>query len=659
MQATLADGVAVTHLGAERGNGVVATSALPAGTRLFEEFPLIAMQHGANARTGVEACQQCFRFLGPLEAQVDRLLICRGSQVRITSPLPAVEGVTALPLPVACPGGCDLHFCSEACAGHNWAAHHRLLCPGRRDATASAGSSLKRGRPADAAPLEASLTRLQLDGEGGGASRVAGARAINDGGVAGEMADGGTSASIAATPPAAVVDVSDATPDGAGGSGAGGSGAGGGAAAGGGSAADGLTLETLQAQEADPWQRFVTHANASNEVFLLAAKAAALVLCRVEGLEGAALAEATGLAMAPFVGPLWWEAVATPDDAPDEASFRRTLRDLLNESWTLLASVLGPHTPVGCELFTTPTMYATIVGAFERRNCALQVASPVEEYLLAVDAMDEGHAKAAITLLTTPLLDALDAAYATPCDGMGLYPLQATLNHSCEPNVHLLKEPSEEVDGRVVARLTRDVVAGEELCNAYVDVSLPVRRRRRELREYGFECTCPRCVRETALTCMHACACMCTHAYAYAHAHACMHMRTGACESLPSLMRRRRPSRQVRSVSSEKGSVSSETRRARGRGDRCRGRGEIDAEVEGRSTPRSRGDRRRGRGEIDAEVEGRSMWPPLERRAKRMSDQADVGSSGCRVKRGVTLGRYDRSAPLDRRVAGCRRGGRG
>jgi uroporphyrin-III C-methyltransferase len=51
-------------------------------------------------------------------------------------------------------------------------------------------------------------------------------------------------------------------------------------------------------------------------------------------------------------------------------------------------------------------------------------------------------------------------------------------------------------DGRVVARLMRDVAAGEELCNAYVDISLPVRRRRRELREYGFECDCARCERE-------------------------------------------------------------------------------------------------------------------------------------------------------------------
>ena len=61
----------------------------------------------------------------------------------------------------------------------------------------------------------------------------------------------------------------------------------------------------------------------------------------------------------------------------------------------------------------------------------------------------------------------------------------------------LLKElPEEEMDGRVVARTTRDVMEGEELCNSYVDTSLPLRRRRRELKEYGFECVCDRCLRE-------------------------------------------------------------------------------------------------------------------------------------------------------------------
>ena len=113
--------------------------------------------------------------------------------------------------------------------------------------------------------------------------------------------------------------------------------------------------------------------------------------------------------------------------------------------------------------------------------------------------MPVGPQRASLEQVTRPILDALGDDYAAPFEGAGLFPLQATLNHSCEPNVTLLKEEGpEERDGRVVARLTRDVAAGEELCNSYVDTLLPLRRRRRELREYGFDCDCPRCERELA-----------------------------------------------------------------------------------------------------------------------------------------------------------------
>eukprot|EP00965_Chrysotila_dentata_P159190 5258663-Pleurochrysis_carterae.AAC.4 len=71
------------------------------------------------------------------------------------------------------------------------------------------------------------------------------------------------------------------------------------------------------------------------------------------------------------------------------------------------------------------------------------------------------------------------------------------LNHSCEPNVTLLKSAAEdERDGRVVASLSRAVLAGEELCNAYIDVSMPLRARQQELSEYGFVCDCSKCTRE-------------------------------------------------------------------------------------------------------------------------------------------------------------------
>ena len=38
-------------------------------------------------------------------------------------------------------------------------------------------------------------------------------------------------------------------------------------------------------------------------------------------------------------------------------------------------------------VFASAALYSRIVGSFERRNCSLAVASPVEEYFLAVDAM--------------------------------------------------------------------------------------------------------------------------------------------------------------------------------------------------------------------------------------------------------------------------------
>lgn len=52
------------------------------------------------------------------------------------------------------------------------------------------------------------------------------------------------------------------------------------------------------------WARFEEHALATNEIFLMAAKAAALIVVRMQ----------TGLSLqqagAEFVGPLWWDAVA-------------------------------------------------------------------------------------------------------------------------------------------------------------------------------------------------------------------------------------------------------------------------------------------------------------------------------------------------------------
>ena len=80
-------------------------------------------------------------------------------------------------------------------------------------------------------------------------------------------------------------------------------------------------------------------------------------------------------------------------------------------------------------------------------------------------------------------------------------------NHSCAPNVELQQPlyPSDALTAapgsagmRVGVWLaTRDVAAGEELCNAYTDVSVGVKQRSEYLEwAYGFVCRCERCEAE-------------------------------------------------------------------------------------------------------------------------------------------------------------------
>ena len=76
--------------------------------------------------------------------------------------------------------------------------------------------------------------------------------------------------------------------------------------------------------------------------------------------------------------------------------------------------------------------------------------------------MPDGEARAAAEAVTRPLLESLGSRYRTHCEGVGLYTGQALLNHSCEPNVTLLKPAGDdEHDNRVVASLTVDAAAGE------------------------------------------------------------------------------------------------------------------------------------------------------------------------------------------------------
>ncbi|ELU38533.1 SET domain-containing protein [Rhizoctonia solani AG-1 IA] len=88
----------------------------------------------------------------------------------------------------------------------------------------------------------------------------------------------------------------------------------------------------------------------------------------------------------------------------------------------------------------------------------------------------------------------------------GLFPLHSHLNHACRPNVsirHISSDGSTTSilhspnPSRITAIATSRIPAGEELVVSYVDPSLGLQARRRELRAWDFGvCKCERCLEE-------------------------------------------------------------------------------------------------------------------------------------------------------------------
>ncbi|CAN0307065.1 unnamed protein product [Ectocarpus sp. 12 AP-2014] len=105
-----------------------------------------------------------------------------------------------------------------------------------------------------------------------------------------------------------------------------------------------------------------------------------------------------------------------------------------------------------------------------------------------------------------------------PLDGTALYPLICCMNHSCRPNC-LVRYPGRRRERKatvdpekaavagaasadpLVAELVllKDVPAGEELTQSYVTREMGLAERREALEDYGFLCTCPRCLEEEAM----------------------------------------------------------------------------------------------------------------------------------------------------------------
>ena len=102
-----------------------------------------------------------------------------------------------------------------------------------------------------------------------------------------------------------------------------------------------------------------------------------------------------------------------------------------------------------------------------------------------------------------------------PLDGTAFYETICRINHSCDPNVAVKYVSPSTGNSRTAgggissggsdvkvkglhATLValRDISAGEELLQAYIDCDMTTDSRQLSLRDYGFVCTCRRCSTE-------------------------------------------------------------------------------------------------------------------------------------------------------------------
>jgi hypothetical protein len=285
-----------------------------------------------------------------------------------------------------------------------------------------------------------------------------------------------------------------------------------------------------------PLVLFKQYAIANNELFLLAAQ----LICRIiMHRKNSGTKEGTDVT-ALFHHKVWWEVVNLDCGfAVDD------LKKMLNDTLTLLQQAILhpilaqiPNAPID-DLFTFE-YYARLMGMLEINDNSIDIDSPLHVYHAKLDNIKEHERRAALKVLN-PVIDKLtemkqeeegeeeDAEMGTEeqemtdsvdthdhrehgdemeaeeeeeeeepiiprFTGLGVFPTEAMLNHSCEPNC-TIKFPTNFL-AHIVA--TKDIKKGEEILHCYIEDKQPYEDRQYDLYEYGFKCECPKCQRELA-----------------------------------------------------------------------------------------------------------------------------------------------------------------
>lgn len=132
----------------------------------------------------------------------------------------------------------------------------------------------------------------------------------------------------------------------------------------------------------------------------------------------------------------------------------------------------------------------------ELNNVGMASRSPLSVIHDALEGEDEEDASAraeALSLINEQQRNRLSEHAEIASEGFGLYTLTSCINHSCDPNVALLK-PIGGLDSATTLVAIRPLVAGEQLFISYIDEDLPLEERQAALEDYGFVCECNKCI---------------------------------------------------------------------------------------------------------------------------------------------------------------------
>lgn len=85
-----------------------------------------------------------------------------------------------------------------------------------------------------------------------------------------------------------------------------------------------------------------------------------------------------------------------------------------------------------------------------------------------------------------------------PLDGTAFYATICRINHSCDPNVRVTYVNSPDLGLQATLIALKPISPGEELVQSYIDQFQPLDVRQKALKDYGFQCACPKCLSEAA-----------------------------------------------------------------------------------------------------------------------------------------------------------------